>query len=194
MTPSIETPRLRVRPFVEADLDAVVALRDDCFGPASRADRLAWFGWAVRNYRALADLRQPPYGDYAVTRRADGTLVGSVGLVPSFGPFGKLPWFRTRRLDGPTNLFTPEMGLFWAVGSGHRRQGYAAEAAAALAAYAFDALRVDRLVATTEHANAASIAVMRRLGMTVETNPDAGPHWFQTVGVLANPAAPPTGG
>jgi RimJ/RimL family protein N-acetyltransferase len=41
------------------------------------------------------------------------------------------------------------------------------------------------VVATTEHSNAASIGVMRRLGMDVQRNPDAQPEWFQTVGVTA---------
>ncbi len=30
-------------------------------------------------------------------------------------------------------------------------------------------------------------AVMQRLGMTVQRNPDPGPPWFQVVGILENP-------
>ena len=52
---------------------------------------------------------------------------------------------------------------------------------------AFDELALARIVATTEHDNLRSIAVMRRLGMTIERNPLPEPHWFQTVGVLVNP-------
>lgn len=63
--------------------------------------------------------------------------------------------------------------------------------AAGLAATVFDTLDAHRLVATTEHSNAASIGVMRRLGMLVERNPDPTPAWFQTVGILVNPAARP---
>ncbi|HEY2589847.1 MAG TPA: GNAT family N-acetyltransferase [Tepidisphaeraceae bacterium] len=184
---SLTTSRLHIRPFREDDAEAVARLLDECFGPAPRTERQAWLEWTVRNYRALADLRQPPYGDYAVTLKADGRVVGSVGLVPSFGPFGKLPWFRRVGAGRSTGLFTPEMGLFWAVERASRRLGYASEAAAALAACAFDTLRAERLVATTEHANLASVGVMRKLGMTIEANPDADPPWFQTVGVLLNP-------
>jgi RimJ/RimL family protein N-acetyltransferase len=86
------------------------------------------------------------------------------------------------------------MGLFWAIDAAYRGLGYATEAARALASFAFDTLRVDRLVATTEHSNAPSIAVMRRLGMSIETNPDPEPQWFQTVGVLPNPGARRAGG
>jgi RimJ/RimL family protein N-acetyltransferase len=50
-------------------------------------------------------------------------------------------------------------------------------------------LHADRLIATTEHSNAASIGVMRRLGMEVQRNPDAQWEWFQTVGVLFDASA-----
>ena len=57
-----------------------------------------------------------------------------------------------------------------------------------MVSYAFDELDLRRIVATTEHENFRSIAVMLRLGMTIERNPRAEPDWFQTVGVLVNPA------
>src|SRR5688500_7282098 len=139
----IETLRLRVRPFTSTDLDAVARLLDGCFGPAPRARRQEWLEWSIRNYSALAQLGQPPYGDYAVTLKDGGEVVGSVGLVPSLGPFGKLPLFRSRGHGPRGGLFTPEVGLFWAVDPAHRGLGYATEAAAAMAAFAFDALRVE---------------------------------------------------
>ncbi|HEY7115213.1 MAG TPA: GNAT family N-acetyltransferase [Tepidisphaeraceae bacterium] len=185
----IRTPRLCIRPFAEGDLDAISRLLDDCFGRESLAARRAWLDWTVRNYAALARLRQPPYGDYAITLVDGGRIIGSVGLVPSFGPFGKLPSVGSHAREGAErDLFTAELGLFWAIESTHRRAGYATEAARAMAAFAFDELRAARVVATTEHLNAASIGVMRRLGMTIERNPDATPEWFQTVGVLHNSA------
>jgi RimJ/RimL family protein N-acetyltransferase len=180
----LHTSRLLVRPFVRADLDAVARLHDDCFGPAPRLQREAWLEWTLRNHAVLAQLHQPPYGDHAVTLASTGEVIGSVGLVPSFGPFEKLPSFRSRLRIGASGRFTPEMGLFWAIATAHRGAGYASEAAGVLARFALDSLHVDRLVATTEHANAASIGVMRRLGMMIERNPDEEPKWFQTVGVL----------
>jgi RimJ/RimL family protein N-acetyltransferase len=53
-------------------------------------------------------------------------------------------------------------------------------------AYGFEQLRLRRIVATTEHDNARSISVMRRLGMRLERNPRPEPAWFQTVGILDN--------
>jgi RimJ/RimL family protein N-acetyltransferase len=184
----ITTPRLIIREFTEQDADAVARVLDDCFGAAPRVAREGWLAWSVRNYRALEGLGQPPYGDYAVECRDGGEVIGTVGLVPSFGPFETLPTFASRLRVGATGRVTPEFGLFWAVATPHRRFGYATEAAAAMAAFAFKELNVDRLVATTEHANEPSIAVMRRLGMTVEKNPRAEPEWFQTIGILFNPA------
>ena len=62
------------------------------------------------------------------------------------------------------------------------------KAAGALIAYAFTTLRLRRVVATASDGNAASIGVMRRLGMRVERNPHPQPPWLQTVGVLENTA------
>jgi len=64
----------------------------------------------------------------------------------------------------------------------------ATEAARALVAFAFAHLHLKRIVAMTEEDNTASIAVMQRLGMTVQRHPDPAPEWFQVVGILDNPA------
>ena len=165
------------------DLTAVAQLHDACFGPAPIEARRAWLEWSVRNYVALAQLQQPPYGDYAIELLSSGEVIGAVGLVPSFGPFDRLPSLRCASNTDP-NAYRPEIGLFWAMATQHRRMGYATEAAHAMAAFAFRELNLARIVATTEHDNAASIGVMRRLGMVLERNPEPEPHWFQTVGVL----------
>lgn len=146
-----------------------------------------------RNPEELAALYQPPYGDRALILRETDTLIGSVGLVPSLGPFGLLPGFDVPPDAPRARQNVPEVGLYWSLAPAFRGQGYATEAARALIAYAFAALNLRRIVATTEHANAASIAVMRRLGMRVERNPYLEPAWFQTVGVLENhPEKPET--
>ena len=81
---------------------------------------------------------------------------------------------------------TPEFGLFYAVFPAHQHQGYASEAARALLDYAFGVLRLKRVVATTTYDNAASMGVMRRLGMRIERNPLPEPHYLQVVGVAEN--------
>lgn len=140
------------------------------------------------NYTALAMLDQPPYGDRAVVLQATGALIGTVGLVPICAPFDRLNYFRQHTSDPAPQLSTQEIGLFWALHPTQRGQGYATEAAKALSEYAFFKLGAKRLVATTEKGNHSSIAVMRRLNMVVEQNPDSKPAWLQVVGILENPA------
>jgi ribosomal-protein-alanine N-acetyltransferase len=186
--PTIDTGRLITRPFVQDDLDAIHHILNAAFGEQSRSEREYWLAWTVMNYTALARLHQPPYGDRAVVLKTTDTLMGTVGLVPSYGPFDKLPYFRDRSSEPPTCLFTPEMGLFWALGPPYRGQGYATEAARALIEFVFVGLQLKRIVAMTDYNNSPSIAVMNRLGMIVQHNPDPTPAWFQTVGILENPA------
>jgi RimJ/RimL family protein N-acetyltransferase len=185
--PVLETTRLLVRPLTLDDLEACHQLLDleawQTGEPLER--RREWLEWTVRNYAALARLYQPPYGERAVVLRSMGELVGMVGLVPSIGPFQRLTACGGQ-LDADFNQ--PEFGLFWATRAAHLKRGYATEAARALIDYIFSALNARRVVAMTEHDNARSQAVMRRLGMTIERNPLPEPAWFQTVGVLARGA------
>lgn len=185
--PVLGTARLFIRPFRLTDLDDAHQLMDhEAWQTGAAPDqRREWLEWTVRNYTALAQLDQPPYGDRAVVLRESGALVGAIGLVPALGPFGRLPAFGG---DADARHFRPEFGLFWATRSAHRRQGYAAEAAQALIDFVFQTLRASHIVATTDDDNAGSQAVMRKLGMQIERNPQPEPEWFQVVGVLQNDA------
>lgn len=178
---TLEGPRVSVRAFRVDDLSDYRRLISEAFGGAPGdpilLDRLRYF--------ALADivpesLGQPSYGDRAICLREDGRLIGSVGLVPALAPFGQLP-----SRGGMPSANTAEVGLFWALLHDHRGRGFATEAAHLLIAHAFGTMHVARMIATTEDDNTASIAVMKRLGMTVERNHLPGrPAWFQTVGWL----------
>jgi ribosomal-protein-alanine N-acetyltransferase len=185
--PVLHTARLDIRVVREDDLDACHRLYDDIgwsdrslSEPARRERRRSWLGWSIANARELARLHQPPLGDRAVVDRATGGFVGMVGFVPALGPFAQLPRFGGR----PVARQTSEIGLFWAVSPVWQRKGIATEAAAAMVAYAFDTLQLERIIATTEHDNHASQGVMRALGMSLERNPSRDPAYFQTVGVL----------
>jgi [ribosomal protein S5]-alanine N-acetyltransferase len=193
--PSLETARLLVRPLAMDDLDPIYQILDIDLGdaelgnsgPRPKAARAGWLEWTVLNYQQLALLYQPPYGERAIVLRQTGQLIGAVGFVPCLAPFGQLPALAE---GGPAaQLNTTEFGMFWAIAPAHQRQGYAAEAGGAMIDYAFRQLRLRRIVATTTYDNAASIGVMRKLGMRIERNPYPDPPWLQIVGVLANPAA-----
>ena len=189
--PPLETERLTIRPFVLADLDAIYQILDveldEIAGEQALTARQQWLAWSVLNYTALADLHQPPYGDRAIVLHATGEVIGACGLAPVLLPFGQLAAFRpANAMPGLPARNTNEMGLYWEVSPRHQRRGYATEAGAALIRYAFSELNLARIVATTTYDNAASVGVMRKLGMTIEHNPLPEPPWMQIVGVKSN--------
>jgi RimJ/RimL family protein N-acetyltransferase len=192
--PDLETVRLLIRPFVMEDLPAAhrlfdIDLRDAELGTTKMetlTERAEWLQWAVRNDIQLAKLNQPPYGDRAIMLKSSQQLIGSCGFVPCLNAFDQLPYFASRNVAGSSSRYSTEFGLFYAISSSHQRQGYASEAAKALVDYAFQHLHLKRVIAETDYDNVASISVMRKLGMRIETNPSPEPPWLQVVGVIEN--------
>jgi RimJ/RimL family protein N-acetyltransferase len=150
------------------------------------AEREEWLQWSVLNYTQLARLRQPPYGDRAVILKSTGQLIGSCGFVPCLNAFEQLPGFAAADMTQSPGRYSTEFGLFYAISPSHQRHGYASEAAHAMVDYAFEHLRLKRVVATTTYENVASIGVMGKLGMRIEKNPHREPPWLQVVGILEN--------
>ncbi|MBZ0291250.1 MAG: GNAT family N-acetyltransferase [Anaerolineae bacterium] len=192
--PVLETERLTIRRFTLDDLSAAHQMYQDAgwLDPDLSEDetmqqRRRWLEWTVRNYDALAELYQPPYGDYAIVLKRENCVIGGVGLVQCIGPYGRLPYYRQHNLTPDDDLNMPEVGLFWALMKDYHRQGYATEAAQAITDYAFNHMHLKRIIATTDYDNAASIGVMRKLGMQIQHNPQPEPVWLQVVGVLENP-------
>jgi RimJ/RimL family protein N-acetyltransferase len=185
--PTLETQRLTIRALAQDDdlachrLHVDIGWADPSLSDVvNRQRRGEWIDWTIRGYKQLDQLKQPPYGERAVVLKASGGFIGLVGLVPLLAPFGQLPAFGGKR----DARFSAEVGLFWAIAPDAQRMGYASEAARALVAFALEQLKLVRVLAGTEYTNAASIAVMRKLGMRVESNPFAEPEWFQVVGSL----------
>ena len=195
MSPFIlETSRLIIRPFAPDDLHAIHRILDQTFGDGTKVvdeealnERRSWLEWSLLSAEWLPRMFQPPYGDRAVVLKSTDEVIGAVGLVPSFDVFEQIPGLSR---GGPPSAYrVAEFGLFWAIDPLHQRHGYATEAAQALIDFAFQQLHVKRLIATTEHDNAASIGVMRKLGMRIERNPFSDPPWLQVVGILEQPAS-----
>jgi [ribosomal protein S5]-alanine N-acetyltransferase len=192
MIPQLKTERLAVRPFALDDLDAVYRLLDVELGEADTgadkrtalAKRRQWLQWTVLSYEELARMRQPPYGDRALTLRATGELIGACGYAPVLAPLAQLPGLNAGEDEQTARRFISEVGLYWAISPAHQGQGYATEAGRALIDYAFAHLNLRRIVATTSYDNDASTGVMRKLGMRIERNPFPEPFWLQIVGVL----------
>ncbi|WP_420631178.1 GNAT family N-acetyltransferase [Candidatus Leptofilum sp.] len=189
--PILESARLRIRPFQNSDLPKLFLIKQAIgwVNPKKtveqqRAAEADYLAWSVMNERELASLGQPPYGDRAIILKENAQLIGSVGLVPCVDVYGQLP-----SLGGQQNcLATAEVGLLWLIHPAHQGKGYATEATQTLINYAFGTMQLNRLIATTEHDNLASQAVMLKLGMTVERNPFPDPPWLQVVGILENTA------
>jgi [ribosomal protein S5]-alanine N-acetyltransferase len=195
----LETPRLNIRDLAPADLDAVHAMLDVdlSMDSCTRAERARWLEWTILGYEQHRRLHQPPYGDYGVVLKGTDEVIGLTGLVPSMMPFGLLPYYAEISPTNRHRYSVAEVGLFWAVATAHQRNGYAAEAAAALVGFGFTQWHLRRIVATTEHTNVASIGVMRRLGMRIDRNPSPAPFFLQVVGIIDNLGGEPewpTGG
>jgi ribosomal-protein-alanine N-acetyltransferase len=90
------------------------------------------------------------FGPWAVELPGVAPFAGCVGLaVPAFEA-----------------AFTPCVEIEWRLARAHWGRGYATEAARAVAAFAFETLRLPDLVAMTVPDNVTSRRVMEKLGMT----------------------------
>jgi [ribosomal protein S5]-alanine N-acetyltransferase len=187
----LQTARLTIRALASGDSEPLVrVLRVPGEDRAERERVARYVRYNELANIVLAELGQPPYGDRAVLVRETGALAGLAGLVPAYVPFDQLREPGTPAETVAPAWHRPELGLFYEIDPDQRGRGYATEAAEALVRYAFDDMRCARVVATTEHTNLASQAVMRKLGMRILENPLPEPPWLQAVGVIENPRPP----
>ncbi len=181
----IQTERLRIRYYRQTDLENRYRLTVEAFKSNTTHKAIQnWFSWTTQNYVALAELHQPPYGDYAIEHLASGLVIGSVGIVQSVVPWGVL---NGESSDQHHYLVSPEFGLFWGILPEYQRQGYATEAGQAIINYLFQEWSVKQVVATTEFDNIPSQKSMEKLGMQLYRNPTKEPFWCEVVGLLKHP-------
>jgi RimJ/RimL family protein N-acetyltransferase len=149
--PTLETERLRLRPFRRSDIDAYAALYADPevlrhLGAGTEPwDR----GRASRHLAfVMGHWQLCGCGEWAVERREDGAFLGAVGFsAPEGWPGCELAWILARR--------------FWGY-------GYATEAARAALCCGFLDWRKDRIISLIHPENQASIRVAERLGESLE--------------------------
>ena len=161
----ITTPRLTLRPFTLADLEAAIAgdeaLRDHFGAPVAT-------GW-MEYPEALPYWREPlraspdglVWGMYGYFDRMDGTLVGGGGYKTPPSPDGVV-----------------EIG--YGIAPSYRARGLATEAAQALTDYALAHPGVRTVVAHTLPEPNASNRLLQRCGFTFAgevVDPDDGPVW-----------------
>lgn len=147
--PTLETPRLVLRPFVEADAtalfdvshdpevmrfigDRTIPSMEDCWRAVA-----TWLGhWQIRGY-----------GPLAVVERESGRFIGRVSL-----------WY-------PYGWPAPELGYMF--GRDAWGRGYATEAAGAALHWAFaNVTDLDDWISLIDPANTASVRVVTKLGET----------------------------
>jgi len=145
----IETPRLILRGWREADFEPFAALNADAEvmrhfpAPMAREDSDA----LARACQQHID--EHGFGLWAVERREDGAFLGFTGL---------------RRLP-PESPLAPGVEIGWRMARHAWGAGYASEAARASLAFGF-AEGLAEIVSFTATENERSQAVMRRIGMT----------------------------
>ena len=160
----LETDRMLLRRFTEADAGALAALYGDprvmrfvtaeLPSPAEVAAQI--LPGYLEEYRELAD----GLGSFAAVEKRTGQLTGSFSMRPA-NSYG---------LTGGTELGYRLYPQFWG-------QGFATEGARALVRLAFRELHLDRVVATMMASNTASWRVMEKCGLRrVRTFYYPGPH------------------
>ncbi len=145
--PQIETLRLRLRPFVAADLDELARLVADpqvmrYLGREGGRTMTRAEAEEVLN-KFIAGWRERNFGHFAVLLKGQERLIGLCGL---------------KLLED-----TPE--LLYALGREWWGRGYAPEAARACLRYGFEELGLERVVAVTRPLNHASRRVLEKTGM-----------------------------
>jgi [ribosomal protein S5]-alanine N-acetyltransferase len=147
---AIETARLRLRPLVAEDLDAIHGIWVE---PGVR--RYLWDGERISREKAetvlassIESFENHGFGIWAVIHRENGELIGFCGF---------------RFLDD-----TPEIELLYGISTPYWKMGLATEAARAALRYGFEEVGFDRILGIADTKNVASRRVLEKAGMRFE--------------------------
>lgn len=144
---SIPTPttRLVFRDWQTTDLDVLYAICSDPRVMQYVRDGQPWSVAWTSNFidRQIHSATTLGYCQWALVSKADARVIGYCGFIPAEDG-GELGWRLAHRVWG---------------------RGLATEAARAALAFGFFSLRFNRVVATVQSANQASLRVAEKLGM-----------------------------
>ena len=150
-TPTLQTARLRLRPFADTDADALFALHSNAY-VLRYWDSPPWTEPA-RAERFIARCRQMAEegtgARLALERASDGVFLGWCSLSR---------WNPDHR----------SASLGYVLGEAAWGHGYATEGARALLQWGFDTLELNRVQAETDTRNLASARVLEKLGFVLE--------------------------
>ena len=147
---TLETPRLRLRMFRQADAEAYADMLADpqvarylSHGqPLSSSEAWRHMAMLVGHWQLLG------FGPWAVEERGSGELVGRIG------PYFPAGW--------------PGLELTWTIRKQSWGQGYATEGARAALTYVFEEMKRERVISLIRPQNAASIRVAGKLGQALQ--------------------------
>jgi len=147
--PRLVTARLLLRGFADSDVEPLADMNADpeVMRYLGGARTREWSAATIDRCREQWD--RLGFGRFAIEDRVHHEFVGWVTLEP---------------VDRAAYADDVEIG--WRLAHAHWGRGYATEAARGVLDWAFATLPVDRVLALADPANDASVAVMRRLGMT----------------------------
>ena len=149
--PTLEAPRVRLRWLAESDVDALFRIFSD--GPMMRY----WSTTPMKERAEAVDLLQRIHRQFAdrsafqwgIERKEDSELLGTCTL------------FAFHRANARA-----EIG--YCLRSPHWKRGYMGEGLTVLIDYAFGSLRLHRLEADVDPANASSLRILERMGFQRE--------------------------
>lgn len=146
----LETPRLRLASWREEQVPDFLAIASDPEVMRHIGPGRPWTEEQARAFVRRQIAGEPANGFclWGLLERATGHLIGHCGL---------------QRVGN-----TSEIEIGWWLARDRWGQGLGTEAARRVVAFAFEELRLPRLVSIVQPANTASIAVMNRLGMRLE--------------------------
>jgi RimJ/RimL family protein N-acetyltransferase len=152
--PTLETPRLRLRPLVMSDAETLNRIQSDPIHmrfyphPFDMEETGGWIARAIDRYE------RDGFGLLAVEDVTTREFLGNVGPV-------------TQRVDG-----VDEIELGWPITPARAQQGIATEAATACRDWVFEVVGADHVISLVLPEKEPSRGVARNLGMTV---------WKQTI-------------
>lgn len=148
--PTIETERLILRSFKSDDLEMYYEMMADpditrylmSGEPMSRHD--AWRSAATMAGHWMLH----GFGQWAIEEKSSGTFIGRCGIIEPEG------W--------------PSKEIGWVLHKSAWGKGYATEAAKAGLEFAFNQLKVDKIISLIQPGNEGSVAVAKRIGEQFE--------------------------
>src|SRR3989344_4831839 len=152
----IQTQRLILRTWKEGDADEYYHINQDpkviefLRGSLTLQEVQDFITFSNQQFDRLG------YTLWAVEEISTGKLMGFIGL-------NSPPW---------DAHFTPCVEIGWRLGSEYLGKGYATEGAKAVLKYGFETVGLKEIVSFTVPANARSIRVMEKIGMTRDLKGD----------------------